>query len=399
LTDVLFPNDMAAWRLTEVKAFIDRFDTDVMVVFRADGYSFDWEALKDAFGLHRYDLLILDPRDNRYNRFNPGAPSDGGPSCNGSTFNGALPGRYLLRLRKFGHAPLRVDSETYEWVHHIFLDSYLAFTQALPAYPQDRQSIHLYPGAGFVPGEMPHARPPARIHPDVLLFPTQAFAMDYVQQYLPTNPVVPVYGAAIIALGSKPVPKPVHAPMQPLFVCFTSLGVIAQKGADLYISIAEAFRAAHPEDNVVFIGVGAVPPSVDVVHLDPMPQAALDAFYQSHVDIIFNLERTDRLHGWPLGSEAMAKGAVLFTTDHQNLNERNGFHFGEEVHFVEANGTESVESTIERLHAYYGDRHMLHAHSLAGQRKVHRLFGYDNQMPPLLNAIEAKIPSRWRGAR
>jgi len=393
LTDVLFPNANAAWRLIEVKGFMDHFDTDIMVVFRVDTYAgrqitFDWEELKDSFGLHRYDLLILDPEYNAYNKHNPDAPIDGGPPCNGSAFNHALPGRYLLRLRKYAHLPLRVDTATYGWVHHIFFESYRRFTESVPDFPHARQSIHLYPGGGFFPGLVPHEHPPFNIDPRVLLFPTQAFSVDYVRQYLPSNPVVTVYGGPIFPPGSKVVLKREHAPLQPLFACFTSLGDVKEKGADLYVAIAESFRRTHPKDNVVFFGVGAVPPSSAVVHLESMPQASLDAFYREHVDIIFNLERTDRLNGWPLGTEAVAQGAVLFTTDHLNLNERNGYNFGEEVHIVvEAN----MEATVHRLHLYYGDRPVLHNHSLAGQQRIKEIYGYEAQMPPLLDAIKARI--------
>ena len=394
LTDVLFPNTMAAWRLNEVSAFMDRFDTDILVVLHGNEnmvthqFSFDWDELAGTFGLDRYDLLILDPAFNKYDRVNAAARADGRPRCNGTAFNGALAGKYMLRLRKYGDdlSP-RVDETVYEAVHHIFLASYRRFTEAYPAYPQSRQSIHLYPGGGFLPSTV--GTKPYAIHGDVLLFPTQAFTMDYLARFNPNNTAVPVFGAPYILAGGQPVvEKRAHAPMQPLIACFTSLGAVAEKGADLYVAIAEAYRAAHPSDGVIFVGVGVVPPSPAVVHLAPMPQAALDAFYEQSVDIIFNLDRTDRRHGWPLGVEAMIQGAVLFSTDRQQLNAGNGYRFGEEVHIVEEG---RFNDTVARLHDYYSDAGLLRRHSVAGQRRVHDLFGYANQMAVILDAIDRRM--------
>ena len=38
LTDIFFPNAMAAWRLNEVGAFMEHFDTDIMVVTRTNAF-------------------------------------------------------------------------------------------------------------------------------------------------------------------------------------------------------------------------------------------------------------------------------------------------------------------------------------------------------------------------
>ena len=299
------------------------------------------------------------------------------------------PGHYMLRLRKYADQPLTVDGSVYDAVHHIFLQSYQQFTRAFPAYPQNRQSIHLYPGGGFLPHNTRYARY-ARyaIHPDVLLFPTQAFTVDYVATFFPNNTALPVFGGPFVSRGVAPVKKPRHVDLQPLTVCFTSLGVVIDKGADHYLQIAELFATTYPADNVIFLGVGIVPPSPAVAHLRAMPQTALDAFYQQTVDIMFNLDRTDCEHGWPLGTEGLVKGAVLFSTDLHNMNERNGYRFGEEVFIV--NETH-MNRTVDQLHAYYEDRDMLHRHSLAGQHRAHHLFGFDKQMRVVLGAIDERV--------
>ena len=84
----------------------------------------------------------------------------------------------------------------------------------------------------------------------------------------------------------------------------------------------------------------------------------------------------------------MVQGAVLFSADLHNMNERNGYHFGEEVFIVDE---ARINRTVDRLHAYNGDRDMLHRHSLAGQRRAHDLFGFDKQMRVILRAIDDRI--------
>jgi hypothetical protein len=84
----------------------------------------------------------------------------------------------------------------------------------------------------------------------------------------------------------------------------------------------------------------------------------------------------------------MVQGAVLFSADLHNMNERNGYHFGEEVFIVDE---ARINMTVDRLH---GDRDMLHRHSLAGQRRAHDLFGFDKQMRVILGAVDDRIGRR-----
>lgn len=381
---------MAAWRLNEVREFMDKYETDILVVKRVNWYNdvtytFDWNELRESFHLNKYDLLIFDPAYNMYNEYNANR-SDSKPLCNGLSFNGELPASYMLRLRKYSNQPVEISSSVYKAAHHIFLNSYLEFSNSFPEYPQNAQSIHLYPGGGFYAetGE----QQPYNIHPDVLLFPSQAFIVDFVNQYLPHNAMLPAYGGPMISVDDRPVVKTMRAKDQPLMICFTSLGSVQEKGADTYVIIAELYKTTFPNDNTVFFGVGIVPRSLAVTHLELMPQKSLENFYRNHVDVIFNLERTDRRHGWPLGTEAITRGAILFTTDQHNMNARNNYHFDDGMYIVHEN---ALKDTVRRLHDYYVDRKMLHQHSVAIQRKSRRLFKADVQMAPIFGAIDNRI--------
>ena len=39
LTDIVFPNKYARWRLTEIYNFINDYDTDIMVINRINNYA------------------------------------------------------------------------------------------------------------------------------------------------------------------------------------------------------------------------------------------------------------------------------------------------------------------------------------------------------------------------
>eukprot|EP00906_Rhabdomonas_costata_P026504 RCo037754 len=168
LVDVLFPNKLAAWRLNEVQAFMERFDTDILVVIRYRDYTFDWEALRLSHGLDQYNLLIFDPRFNRLNVYN-GVGMDKKPRFEGRKFNHAVKAEYLLRLRKYGNGPVRFDD--YDAVHHIFIETWHYFntitTRKVPAW---KQSIHLYPGGGMLIGDPGHMSKYRDMPEDVLLF-------------------------------------------------------------------------------------------------------------------------------------------------------------------------------------------------------------------------------------
>ena len=119
-----------------------------------------------------------------------------------------------------------------------------------------------------------------------------------------------------------------------------------------------------------------------------MPQQQLDAFYRDEVDIIFNLERTQYRNGWPLGTEGLLMGLVLFTTDAYNLNERNGFNFGTEVTIV-TEGRENL--TVEAIHRYTLNRHLLLEHSMRGQDRAWEIFGHDRQMGVILSEVGRRM--------
>lgn len=85
VTDALFPNKLAKWRLVEIQAFIERYETDILILNRPDEFAgvvfdFDWEALLESHHLENYDLCIFNPKFNHLNKFNT--------DFDGTQFNG-----------------------------------------------------------------------------------------------------------------------------------------------------------------------------------------------------------------------------------------------------------------------------------------------------------------------
>ena len=74
LTDILFPNKYAKWRLVEIKSFIDEYKCDILVVNKITNYAgikydFDYEILKEKFSLEEYDILIFNKNYNFVNKY------------------------------------------------------------------------------------------------------------------------------------------------------------------------------------------------------------------------------------------------------------------------------------------------------------------------------------------
>jgi hypothetical protein len=384
LTDIMFPNSMAAWRLTEIKGFIERYDTDIYVGQRVNAFAgvefaLDWQSIMESHHIKDYNALIFNPAYNVLDEINKLSHQP----FSGTAFNGKWPGDYMLRLRKYANtAPSIMDYDAY---HHIFLMAYENLQAAFPGICQQTQSIHLYPGGGFNIHKDPKSY---RIQQSALLISTQSFISTFVKVHMPHNPLLEVFGGPLLPKGALPVLKPHRVPSLPLRVAFTSVGDIKEKGADLYVAIAEHYTKLFPRDGVVFYGIGNVPDSKAVLRMKPMPQSNLSLFYRDNVEIYMSLDRTDRLHGWPLGVEAMLQGCVLFTTDRFQLNAANRYNFGDEVTVVEEG---NIIPALVQLHEYVSDRQHLAAHSAAIQSRVFGLFSYEQQMEPIFSAIDQRM--------
>lgn len=404
LADAIFPNEFGKWRLVDVLSFIERYDTDIIVPSRVDAFAgttfhFSWTPqLRTSHHLDWYDLLIFDPTYNAANQFNE-------PGFDGTAFNHQFPASYMLRRKKFRHEET-ISLRHYDCIYSIFsmvADYFLPGRRfqehtrnaGEEPYPTRKQVVRLYPGGGFNLNQLKNG--PQGTQPGGPAWPTdlhvvagQAFIAEYMARWAPKNPRLDLFGNPVMFRDEILAPKEKRHTL-PLLVVFTSLGEVNNKGADLYVTLAEAFRTRFPRDDVVFRAIGNVPASWAIEAHALMPQSDLDQFYRKEADVIIALERSG-IQAWPLASEAMAQGVVLFTTDVSNQNEGNGYRFGDHVNIVEL--TESREhladpiSVLERLRQYASDRALLHRHSKRTQEDIRRIFGYERQNEVLFRYIE-----------
>jgi hypothetical protein len=364
--------------LNTIEALQTEFDADILILRRAGGpehpyYGFHWEAVSDIHDLSNYDLLIFNPVYNGLDWVNDLSRPSASARFNGTEFNGLWSADYMLRLRKFRGTPLNLAS--YTAFFHIFIMNYNFFYSSFSAAATEpwRHFIHFYPGGGFIWNNdtQPYN---FGVSPAAKLVSTQSFTTAYLLRALPNNAVIQAYGGPFLRRNAQRVARKRHAVGQTLSVCFTALGPISEKGADHYVAIAEAFHRTFPHDAISFTGVGNVPSSPAVTLLPAMSQLKLDALYRDKIDVIFNLDRTANVHGWPLGLEAVLHGALLFSTDEQNNNQHNGFFFHEG--FVQVRES-NISHTVQALHAYVEDRALLQAHSEIIQSRFFSLFGYE----------------------
>jgi hypothetical protein len=152
---------------------------------------------------------------------------------------------------------------------------------------------------------------------------------------------------------------------------FANLGDPVLKGAQTFTTFAEAYAARYPSDPVEFFGFGNVPASPAVTLRPSVPAATLETLYASDVDVVFDLapfETSERnyyqMNSWPLATEAVVRGAVLFALDNSGANARNGFRFRDGLTVVDA---ADFGPALDALHAYAANRSLLARHSLAIQ--------------------------------
>lgn len=398
VNDLIFPNTMAAWRLNAIEAFINSFDTDILVLKRISNYAninfaFEWLPLIQSHHLYKYDLLIFNSELNHLNYVNQlNRTKD--DIFDGTKYNGLSNGDYMLRLKKYRNSD--VDLNAYAGYYHIFVSSFDLLQRSLWPIRTNgsRNIVHCYPGGGFNFNE---GMRPMKKYEGVTFIATQVFVTEVLQRDVlrwMKIKVIDIYGVPLLRKNEKFPVRSFDTEHNYLRVCFTSLGDPEMKGLPHYIELSNYFKRHFPLDNITFYLVGLRHKEYgndsNLVHIPQMSQANLNKFYQENVDIICNLDTTKYLNGWPLGVEAVLTGALLLTTDRFNLNERNRFYFNEGLFVADRNNLSEAASWI---HRYVNDRRRLQRDSMIIQRLAFFLFNYDAQIQPIIDLTRSIISS------
>lgn len=362
LTDIMFPNKYAKWRLVEIKAFIEHYNCDILILDRTKdyngiSYTFDYETLKDEFSLSDYDILIFNPKYNYINKYNT--------RINGIEYNNMFKSDYMLRHK-------RNNDFNYNLIYHIFYINYIAFNNRF-LFPIERQYLHLYPGGGYFGKHSIH-----NLNKDLNVIATQ----EFISRNIINNRILCNYGGPF--LDKNEHIRPHIFTKNKLTVCFTSLGNPLEKGADIYVELARMFNTKYPDTNVKFIAIGVCPKSKFInEYIKPMDQTSLSNFYNKHVDILINLDSGKQLNGFPLGVEAASQGTILLTTDIHKQNTLNNFNFNP-FFIINRNNLNDI---IEKIKTLNDNIELRKFYSYILQQKVYQLFSYDNIMGNIFKFI------------
>jgi hypothetical protein len=136
----LFPTVFSKWRIEDIKSFVDRHDTDILVLKKTSWYEnvtykIDYEEMKDYYNLDEYNILIFNSEFNFLNQYNT--------RVDGTKFNCEFIGDYIFTKKT------TFDISNYDLVYHIFLNNYLNFNKVY-SFPKEKQVVRAYPGRRIV---------------------------------------------------------------------------------------------------------------------------------------------------------------------------------------------------------------------------------------------------------
>lgn len=365
ITDPVFPNKYAKWRLVEIKSFIDKYKCDILCCSRLWSYKgikldFDYNILSEYFNLGEYDILIFNPSLNHINTHNT--------SIDGTIFNNKLNADYMLRHKR--NRSSTVSLNNYDIIYHIFLLCYNEFNLRF-RFPHKKQVIHLYSGGGYI-----NPTSICTIHKDVKIVATQEFISRNLSGFNHIN----IYGGPFYYKDEKIIYK--DSVSANLSICFTSLGDSAEKGAYIYHNIVTKYIEMYPTDSVNFISIGSCPSHPNITSLPPMDQTSLSLYYRNIIDVIISLDTGVSLNGFPLGIEAVQQGCVLLTTDIHGQNEKNMFYI-DNFHIIDKNNVLDIVKKIK----YLTNKNICLQKGKELQEKIYELFKYENIMEPIFKYI------------
>jgi len=371
LTDIIFPNKYAKWRLVEIKSFIDEYKCDILVVnkitqYAGINYDFDYEILKEKFLLEEYDILIFNKKYNFINKYNL--------RIDGTKFNNIINADYMFchKSKNISDFNLTQLINSYDFVYHIFLISYQKFNNCC-VYPHNKQIIHLYPGGGYLSKESLKF-----IDKKANIIVTQ----EFISKQITDNKFINVYGGGFYYKNENIKIK--NKNTDDFCVCFTSMGCPYAKGLYIYYEIVEKYNIKYPNNNIKFISIGKYNDNKNIIAYQPMSQDDLSNFYNNNVDILISLDTGINLNGFPLGIEAIMEGCVLLTTDKHNQNKLNEFNF-DDFYIID---TDNIDEIIMRINILT-DKNILLQKSNILQNRIYELFNYDNTILKTFNFIKS----------
>jgi hypothetical protein len=361
VVDGMFPNKYSSWRNYEIIALIEKFGADVFVYkggpWAGIDFQIDYEYIAKQTDLSEYKFVIFDPDYNYLQTLNK--------NFDGTKLNGKFPGSYLMT--KSGD----FDLESYDVIYHIFLGTITRFNQDF-IISSPKQICHLYPGGGFGFNSI------EKLNRDYIYVSTHPltsekcanddvrFIETFVSPQTGSNEVV-----RIKPKGSQ----------RKFTVCFSSLGYVKEKGARKYVAISIIYKMLFPWHKIRFIAIGNCYKLFPIKVLKPMDFKSLEIFNLNEVDVQLNLMSRIATNGWPLGIEAVKQGAVLITTDPNQVSKRY-------LHGANIQIAESIWEFVLRIRKMYIDRDKFSYWQEKGLEFFNHHCSFDNQQGKVIQLID-----------
>jgi hypothetical protein len=311
-----------------------------------------------------YNILIFDEKYNHLNKWNQ--------RLDGTKFNLPNKGSYLITKRDY------FDVNEYDFIYHIFLWCYQHFNLSY-SYDVLNQFIHLYPGGGFF-GDA------ATISNKVNIISTNPITSESLEEVGHTN-YKNIWNGPLMFDKEEFTERRGDEKLK-LNVCFSSMGLNREKGATDYSKLVNEYYAKYPTDKINFISIGNCEPDPLITNYQPMDYLSLDRFYEKNVDIYINLSNDSSFNGWPLGLEALIKGAALITTDPNSMEKY--YNLAGDEFFIIEKYSECI-SIIKKL---YEEPNLLFQTITKGQNFFKQFITYDNTQKKIFEFINSQLKSR-----
>ena len=427
LCDLLFPSTIAKWRIEETRAFIETYDTDILVPQRLMSFAgrklpVDFEETQDLFLVHgSYDLLIFDPAFNYLqSRVND-------VDFNGTAFNGRFGFSFMLRKRTRRHEDLDFTFAHYDAVYSIFQVVFeLLMAHGDSSLFSAPHFIHLYPGGGINVKQLCR-----RVHKiqqlQLYLVVTMPNILEMVQLHCSKVTTVVAWGPTSLPRDTSQTlscqQQDPHAHQRSVLgVAMSSVGDDNKKGLGWFRDFMLLSMKMLPDANIHWYVFGQASrtslnitdtsgqPTNHMLHKVPMlHQTDLDGFYAKKIHVYVNAETGG--NGWPLGIEAMLTGAVLFSVDHHNVSRLFGFHTMSLTEQGVLQGTDVANFVLLRsrggagsspqeaasiLARFYHNRDLLAIVSKRSQKSTCGLVAYERQQGVIFSAIDRAVARQAR---
>lgn len=220
------------------------------------------------------------------------------------------------------------------------------------------------------------------IHDDVKIIATQHFISTFFHEQKKPNNILNSYGGPFFFKSETIHPKIFT---DNFTICFTSMGNMYEKGANIYIDIVTSYLNKYPNNNVAFVSIGNCFDHPKIKKYPLMSQTELSLFYHDNVDVYINLDSGISLNGFPLGTEAGLEGCILLTTDIHQSNVGNNFNF-DDFFIIDA---KCIDHIVSKINFLYNNRSFMSEKSLSLQQHIYALFNYDTIMDTIFNFIES----------